>query len=216
MDAGHQNHDVSSMAKMRQPIVKLSRRLGIVLGKEKYVTRRAYPPGVHGPKQARRRPRLSAYGEQLKEKQKARAIYGVMERQFSNYFKKASRKQGNTGQELVQMLELRLDNVIFRLGWARTRRQARQIVNHGFITINGSRVDIPSFTVSIGDELGIKESKREKPLVKTMPETMKLNKMPKWMTRDEKALTGKITSIPEGEDLDQGFDPTLIVEFYSR
>ncbi|MDG1950289.1 MAG: 30S ribosomal protein S4 [bacterium] len=204
------------MAKMRQPIVKLSRRLGIVLGKEKYVTRRAYPPGVHGPKQARRRPRLSAYGEQLKEKQKARAIYGVMERQFSNYFKKASRKQGNTGQELVQMLELRLDNVIFRLGWARTRRQARQIVNHGFITINGSRVDIPSFTVSIGDELGIKESKREKPLVKTMPETMKLNKMPKWMTRDEKALTGKITSIPEGEDLDQGFDPTLIVEFYSR
>jgi small subunit ribosomal protein S4 len=204
------------MAKMRQPIVKLSRRLGIVLGKEKYVARRAYPPGVHGPKQARRRPRLSAYGEQLREKQKARAIYGVMERQFRNYFKKASRKEGNTGQVMVQMLEQRLDNVIFRLGWARTRRQARQIVNHGYITVNGSRVDIPSYSVSVGEEIAIKESKKGKAIVKAMSETMKLNKMPKWMTRDEKALTGKITSIPEGEDLDQGFDPTLIVEFYSR
>ncbi len=204
------------MARDRTNIVKRSRRLGITLGKEKYVRRRSYPPGIHGPKQMRRRPRMSAYGEQLQEKQKARAIYGVMERQFRNYFEKASRRAGNTGQSMVVALELRLDNVIYRLGFARTRRQARQMVNHGFILINGSRVDIPSYTVSIGDEISIKESKKEKNLVKMIPEAINLGTLPKWIARDEKALTGKITSIPEGEDLDQGFDPTLIVEFYSR
>lgn len=204
------------MAKQRTPIVKLSRRLGITLGKEKYVRRRAYPPGVHGPKQARRRPRLSSYGEQLKEKQKAKAIYGVMERQFSNYFKKAARKEGNTASILVQLLERRLDNVVYRLGWARTRRQARQMVNHGFIMVNGGRVDIPSFSVSVGDEISIKPSKVEKGIIKLIPEAMNLGTLPGWISRDEKATTGKVTSIPEGDDLNQGFDPTLIVEFYSR
>src|SRR3989339_23583 len=150
------------MAKQRTPIVKLSRRLGIVLGKEKYVRRRAYPPGVHGPKQAGGRVRLSPFGIQLKEKQKAKAIYGILERQFSNYFAKASRKGGNTAENLVQLLELRLDNVIYRLGWARTRRQSRQMVGHGFVQVNGSCVDIPSFSVSIGDVIAIKPSKIEK------------------------------------------------------
>jgi len=204
------------MATQRTPIVKRSRRLGITLGKEKYVRRRAYPPGVHGPKQAMRRSRLSSFGEQLKEKQKAKAIYGILERQFSNYFDKASHTGGNTAESLVRFLELRLDNVIYRLGWARTRRQARQIVGHGFIQVNGKRVDIPSFSVSIGDVITIKPSKLEKGIVKKIPEAMNQSTLPSWVSRDEKAMTGKVTALPEGEDLKQDFDPTLIVEFYSR
>lgn len=204
------------MARNISPIVKRSRRLGLVLGKEKFARRRAYPPGVHGPKQAKMRPRMSAYGEQLREKQKAKALYGVLEKQFRNYFEKASSKKGNTAETLVRLLEMRLDNVVYRLGWAKTRRQARQMVSHGFIVVNGERVDIPSFTVTVGDAIAVKESKLEKPLVKMIPETMKLATVPKWVARDDKAIAGKVTALPEGEDLDQGFAPTLIVEFYSR
>lgn len=204
------------MARDRSSVAKRSRRLGIVLGKEKAVRRRSYAPGIHGPKQAIRRPRLSAYGVQLQEKQKAKAIYGVLERQFLGYFKKASRKDGNTGSLMIQMLERRLDNVVYRLGFTKTRRQARQMVNHGFILVNGKRVDIPSFQVSVGDEITIRESKKETGLVKAIPEVLKQSNLPKWIARDDKALSGKITSLPEGEDLDQGFDATLIVEFYSR
>lgn len=204
------------MATFRTPIAKRSRRLGITLGKEKYVRRRSYPPGVHGPKQASGRSRLSSYGEQLKEKQKAKAIYGVLERQFANYFEKASRSGGNTAVHLVQYLELRLDNVVYRLGWAKTRRQARQMVSHGFVLVNSTQVDIPSFSASVGDVISIKPSKLETGLVKNIPDAMKASTLPAWMARDEKALTGKVTSIPEGEDLKQDFDPTLIVEFYSR
>lgn len=204
------------MATQRTPLVKLSRRLGITLGKEKYVRRRAYPPGVHGPKQARSRSRMSSFGEQLREKQKAKAIYGVLERQFSNYFKKASRQEGNTGTLMVQLLERRLDNVVYRLGWARTRRQSRQMVNHGFVLVNAARVDIPSYSVSIADEISIKPSKTEKGIVKVIPEAMSMGTLPGWLARDDKAMTGKVTALPEGEDLQQGFDPTLIVEYYSR
>lgn len=204
------------MATFRTPIVKRSRRLGITLGKEKYVRRRSYPPGVHGPKQAVGRSRISSYGEQLKEKQKAKAIYGVLEKQFANYFSKASRSGGNTAVHLVQYLELRLDNVVYRLGWAKTRRQARQMVSHGFIQVNGKRVDIPSFSVGIGDVVSIKPSKTEKGIVKQISEAMNHSTLPSWISRDEKAVTGKVTTVPEGEDLKQDFDPTLIVEFYSR
>lgn len=204
------------MAKNRTPIVKLSRRLGIALGKEHYTRRRPYPPGIHGPKHARRRPRMSAYGEQLLEKQKAKAIYGILERQFRRYFEKAARHTDNTAEVLVRQLEMRLDNVIYRLGFAKTRRHARQVVNHGFILVNGKRVNIPSYQISVGDEISIKESKRETKLAKEMSEYMKLNQLPKWLSRDEAAVTGKVTSVPAGEDLDQPFDPTYIVEFYSR
>ncbi|MBI4714082.1 30S ribosomal protein S4 [Candidatus Uhrbacteria bacterium] len=204
------------MAKDLTPIVKRSRRLGVVLGKEKAARRRNYPPGIHGPKQARSRARLSSYGEQLQEKQKAKALYGILERQLRKTFKKANRKKGNTAETFVQFLELRLDNVVYRLGFAKTRRQARQIVNHGFITVNGKRVDIPSFSVSVGDEIAIKENKKEKGIVKQIPEAILASKLPSWISRDEKFFSGKVTSIPQGEDLDQIFDPTLIVEFYSR
>ncbi|MBI4438068.1 30S ribosomal protein S4 [Candidatus Uhrbacteria bacterium] len=204
------------MGRNTTPIVKRSRRLGLVLGKEKFARRRAYPPGVHGPKQSKMRPRLSAYGEQLREKQKAKALYGLMERQFRNTFAKASKTKGNTAEILVRLLEMRLDNAVYRLGWAKSRRHARQMVSHGFILVNDKSVDIPSFTLAVGDVIGVKESKREKPLVKMIPETMKSSTTPKWIARDDKALSGKVTATPEGEDLDQGFAPTFIVEFYSR
>ncbi len=204
------------MGKDLSPIVKRSRRLGIVLGKEKYVRRRQYPPGIHGPKQGQQRPRTSSYGEQLIEKQKAKAIYGILERQFQRYFDLASHHEGNTGDLMLQMLEQRLDNVVFRLGFSKTRRQARQMVSHGFIQVNGNRVDIPSCSVNVGDEISIKVSKKEKGIVKQIPEAMKAAQMPKWLSRDDQAMTGKVTNLPERDDTDQQFDSTLIVEFYSR
>lgn len=204
------------MAKDTTPIVKRSRRLGVVLGKEKYARRRNYPPGIHGPKQARSRARLSSYGQQLLEKQKAKALYGILERQLRRYFDQASRQTGNTAVSFVQELERRLDNVVFRLGFAKTRRQARQIVGHGFIQVNGKRVDIPSFRVSVGDEISIKQTKKDKGIVKQIPDSMKLSKMPSWLSRNEKDFTGKVVSLPEGADLETIFDSTLIVEFYSR
>ncbi len=204
------------MAKNQTPILKLSRRLGISLGKDKYAKRRPYPPGIHGPKNAKRRKRLSSYGEQLLEKQKAKAVYGLLEKQFSNYFKKATRSEGNTGEIMVQLLELRLDNAVYRMGLAKTRRQARQIVGHGFVLVNGKKVNIPSFSVSVGDEISIKETKKETGIVKEMTETHKSSQLPQWITCDISTLTGKVTSLPEGKDLDRVFDPTLIVEFYSR
>ncbi len=204
------------MAVDHTPIVKRSRRLGVVLGKEKYARRRSYPPGIHGPKQARSRARLSSYGEQLQEKQKAKALYGVLERQMRRYFENASHKKGNTAEAFVQLLELRLDNVIYRLGFAKTRPQARQMVGHGFILINGKKVDIPSYKVSVGEEISLKENKKEKGIVKQIPEALLASKLPSWISRDEKILSGKVTGIPVGEELESIFDPTLIVEFYSR
>lgn len=204
------------MAIDHTPIVKRSRRLGVVLGKEKFARRRSYPPGIHGPKQARSRSRLSSYGEQLQEKQKAKALYGILERQLHRHFERASRQKGNTSIAFVQELERRLDNVIFRLGFAKTRRQARQIVGHGFILINEKLVNIPSFRVSVGDTLTIKENKKTRGIVKQIPEAMMQSKTPSWLTRDEATLTGKMISLPEGDDLDTIFDSTLIVELYSR
>lgn len=204
------------MARDISPIVKRSRRLGVVLGKEKFARRRTYPPGIHGPKQARSRARLSSYGEQLQEKQKAKALYGILERQMRRYFEQAARKKGDTAETFVQHLELRLDNVIYRLGFAKTRPQARQMVNHGFIKVNGKKVDIASYQVSVNEEITFKENKKEKAIVKQIPEAMQSSKLPSWISRDEKNLTGKITGLPVGEDLESIFDPTFIVEFYSR
>ncbi len=197
---------------------KMCRREGVSLcGRAKCAfTRRGYPPGVHGPAQARRKPRLSSYGIQLREKQKAKRLYNVMERQFRKYYEQASRRTGNTATYLVQLLELRLDNVVYRLGLAATRRQARQIVGHGFITVNGRVVDIPSAQVSVGDVVSVKETKRQKGIVSQMTERLAKAEAPKWLNLDAAAMSGKVTSVPEGEDLRQVFDPTLIVEFYSR
>lgn len=200
----------------KKSIVKLSRRLGIILGKEKWVNRRPYPPGVHGPAQAKRRPRLSGYALQLLEKQRAKAVYGLRERQFRSYFNRAKLKKGNTATFLMEILERRLDNVIFRLGFAATRRQARQAVTHRFFQINGKTVDIPSYQVRPGEQISVRETKKGKGLSTQMTAHATKHEVPKWLVADASALTGKVTAVPEGEDLRQVFDPTLIVEFYSR
>lgn len=203
------------MAKNQTPIVKLSRRLGIVLGKEKYVRRRPYPPGVHGPKQGNHR-RISGYGEQLLEKQKAKAVYGLLEKQFRRVFEKASQHKGNTAEFMLQFLEQRLDNVVYRLGFAKTRKQARQLVGHGFILINDKLVDIPSYSVSVGEVISVKENKKTKGIVKAMGEINKESQVPKWLNADVAALKGKVTGEPQMDDVEKVFDPRLIVEFYSR
>ncbi len=198
----------------------MCRREGVSLcGREKCaVKRRAFPPGVHGPASLKQRPRLSSYALQLREKQKAKRLYGVMERQFRRYFEEASGKTGNTSDFLVQTLETRLDNVVYRLGLALTRRQARQMVSHGFFTVNGGVVDIPSYRVETGDVIALKENKRKKGIVQQTSERLSKGKgeTPRWLTLDVASVTGKVTSLPEGEDLRQVFDPRLIVEFYSR
>lgn len=203
------------MAKNQIPTVKLSRRLGIVLGKEKYVRRRQYPPGVHGPKQGSHR-RLSGYGEQLLEKQKAKAVYGLLEKQFRKCFEQAAAHKGNTSEMMISLLERRLDNVVYRLGLAKTRKQARQLVGHGFVLVNDKLVDIPSYRVSVGEVISVKENKKSKGIVKSMPELSKEAQVPKWLTMDMASLKGKVTGEPQMDDVEKVFDPRLIVEFYSR
>jgi small subunit ribosomal protein S4 len=194
----------------------MCRREGVSLcGREKCaVKRRPYPPGVHGPDA--RQGRLSGYGKQLREKQKAKRLYNIMERQFRRYFEMARRKKGNTSTFLVQILELRLDNAVYRLGFAATRRQARQLVSHGFFTVNNKTVNVPSFAVKIGDVIGVKENKGQKVIMKDVSERLAKAQPPKWLALDAAARTGKVVSLPEGEDLETVFDPTLIVELYSR
>jgi len=196
----------------------MCRREGVSLcGKEKCaLKRRNAPPGVHGPTQAMRKPRQSSYGIQLREKQKAKRLYNIMERQFRRYFEAASQKKGNTAEFLIQTLERRLDNTVYRLGFAKTRRQARQMVSHGFISVNGECVDIASYSVRAGEIVGIKESKKTKGLLNGLQERLQKMEAPRWLSLDAGKLQGKVTSLPEGEDLKTVFDPTLIVEFYSR
>lgn len=203
------------MGKMKDTSCKLCRREGVSLcGREKCAAkRRPFAPGVHGPG---RRSRLSAYGQQLREKQKAKRLYGILERQFGNYFNKASRQSGNTGDLLVRLLEERLDNVIYRLGFASTRRQARQMVSHAFFEVNGQKVNVPSYQVRVGDEITVRESKANKKMFENISERLAKHEAPGWLHLDAAKLTGKMTSHPEGEDLKQIFDPKLIVEFYSR
>jgi small subunit ribosomal protein S4 len=159
---------------------------------------------------------MSSYGMQLREKQKAKRLFNVMEKQFRRYFEIALKKKGNTGENLITILEERLDNIVYRLGFASTRRQARQMVNHGFICVNSNVVDIPSYNVRVGDLISIKESKKESRLIKEMDESRLKHEPPKWLHSEPEKITGKLLSHPEGEDLKQVFDPTMIVELYSR
>lgn len=194
----------------------MCRREGVSLcGRERCaIKRRSSPPGQHGSTQ--KRIKISGYGSQLREKQKAKRLYNIMERQFRRYFDEARRKTGNTSEHLVRLLELRLDNTVYRLGFAKTRRQARQMVNHGFFTVNRKTVDIPSCAVKVGDEICIKETKQNKKLIETVRETLANSTTPKWLHIIPAELKGKVVSLPEGEDLQTIFDSTLIVELYSR
>jgi len=191
---------------------KISRRLGISLsGTGKELEKRPYAPGPHGPTQ---RKKLSEYGLQLQEKQKLRHTYGVTERQFRNLFDKAGKLQGKHGDNFMILLETRLDNLVYRLGLARTRRQARQLVNHGHVTVNGSRVDIPSFSVKPGQVIGIREKSRKLNIVQ---ESTELNSYtPEYVTFDADKLEGTFTRLPERTELAADINEALIVEFYSR
>lgn len=200
------------MARYTGPSWKISRRLGISLsGTGKELEKRPYAPGQHGPNQ---RKKLSEYGLQLQEKQKLRHMYGVTERQFHNTFVKAGKMQGKHGENFMILLECRLDNVVYRLGLARTRRQARQLVNHGHVLVNGSRVDIPSFRVQPGQTIGLREKSRNLSIVKEAIEAT--NFVPEFVTFDVDKLEGTFTRLPERSELPAEINESFIVEFYSR
>lgn len=207
------------MGKTLKKMGKMSRREGVALSPSakvmKVVQKRASVPGVHGSAQGGRS-RLSVYGTQLREKQKAKRLYGIMEKQFRNYFEKASHMQGNTSENLAKLLETRLDNVVYRLGFAKTRPQARQMVSHAIFEVNGKKVDIPSFKVSIDDVVAVRANKKEKKLFEDLDKRLANQTVPGWLHMDMQALSGKVVSMPEGEDLKEVYDPKLIVEFYSR
>ncbi|MDF2857489.1 MAG: ribosomal protein, partial [Neobacillus sp.] len=202
----------SFMARYTGPSWKLSRRLGVSLsGTGKELEKRPYAPGQHGPNQ---RKKLSEYGLQLQEKQKLRNMYGVTERQFRNLFDKAGKLGGVHGENFMILLEARLDNVVYRLGLARTRRGARQLVNHGHILVDGKRVDIPSYRLSAGQTISLREKSRNLVAVK---EALELNNfVPDFLTFDADKLEGTFTRLPERSELPAEINETLIVEFYSR
>jgi small subunit ribosomal protein S4 len=191
---------------------KQARRVGFSISETgKELTRRPYGPGQHGQD---RKGKLSNYGEQLKEKQKVRFMYGVNERQFKKTFNEASKMKGIHGENFLRLLESRLDNVVYRLGLATTRRGARQLVNHGHITVNGNKVDIPSYRVKVGDIVAVKENSKEHPAIKAALE--KVTKRVEFVTFDEKKLEGKLVRLPERSELNADINESLIVEFYNR
>lgn len=192
---------------------KKSRRLGISLsGTGKELARRPYAPGQHGPTS---RENLSEYGLQLKEKQKLRFLYGLNERQFYNLFLEAGKiRQGEHGTNFMILLEQRLDNLVYRLGFAATRRQARQLVNHGHITVDGSRVDIPSYTTQVGQVIAVREKSKDLSIINDSIES--LFGRPDYLEFDEDKLEGKMTRLPEREEMPAEIDEAYVVEYYNR
>ncbi|ACI21092.1 MULTISPECIES: 30S ribosomal protein S4 [Thermodesulfovibrio] len=174
--------------------------------------RRKYPPGQHG----HNRGKLSDYGLQLREKQKVKRIYGVMERQFKNYFEKATKMKGVTGENLLKLLERRLDNVIYRMGFAMNRRQARQLVRHGYFTVNGKKVDIPSYLVRPGDIIEIVQSGKELEIIKESLALAEQRGFPVWLEVNAEEMKGKFVRLPEREEMQLPVQEQLIVEFYSK
>lgn len=211
------------MARYTGPVCRLCRRYGdkLYLKGERCLTpkcafeRRPSPPGQQKLFGARRR-RMSDRALQLQEKQRARYTYGIMERQFRRYYAQAVRRAGVTGENLVRFLELRLDNVVYRLGFADSRSQARQIVRHGHITLNGRKTDIPSCALKVGDEISWSAKGRKTELFKIMQETMQNKEVPDWLGVDAASMTGRVIALPEVAQVGAKFDPAVIVEFYSR
>lgn len=199
------------MSRYTGPTWKVSRRLGFSLSETgKELRKRPYPPGQHG--QGRRK--QSNYGRQLQEKQKLRFLYGLSEKQFSNLFGKAAKMPGITGENFMILLESRLDNLVYRLGFARTRRGARQLVTHGHITVNGKKVDIPSYHVNVGDVIGLREKSRN---LQVVEEALSVrSSVPEYLSYDENSRTGTYVRLPKREELNQDINEAEIVEFYSR
>lgn len=201
------------MARYRGPKAKIARRFNDpIFGHSKALQKKAYPPGQHG--RGRRR-KQSEYAIQLMEKQKAKYTYGVLERQFANLFDKASRKSGITGEILLQLLESRLDNVVYRLGIAPTRRAARQLVTHKHITINGEVLNIPSYQVTTTDVVGVREKSKSLELITDSLAGNSAQKYP-WLEWNKAEMTGKIINVPSREDIPENIKEQLIVELYSK
>ncbi|PIZ95293.1 MAG: 30S ribosomal protein S4 [Candidatus Magasanikbacteria bacterium CG_4_10_14_0_2_um_filter_37_12] len=198
------------------PKNKIARRFGVNLGLKtnaaKVSRRLTQRPGVHG---ATRPKSLSSYGKQLVEKQKAKFIYGLRERQFRSYANEANRREGDSGRNLQEILEARLDNVVYRMGFAITRAQARQFVNHGMFTVNDKKIGIPSYLVKVGDVVKIKDNKAKKSLFHDITDRLSQATTPSWLVVDPIKKEGKVVSKPVEEDLDKIFDVTLIIEYYS-
>ena len=203
------------MARYTGPKSKISRRFGVaIFGPSKALERKNYPPGMHGPKGSRRK--TSEYALALMEKQKLRYQYGVLERQFRRYFEIALTRRGITGEILLQLLETRLDNVIFRLGFANSRNAARQMVGHGHVTVNGKKVDISSFTLRAGDVVAIKDKPASRRLGAKFVELTQIAPIPDWLTVDKENFTGSVSRIPSREEIAPIVNEQLIVELYSR
>jgi len=212
------------LARHTGPVCRLCRREGekLFLKGSRCMTakcaieRRPYPPGQHGRDSQFRRGRASDYLLQLREKQKMRRIYGVYERQFSNYFRKAEQGSGLTGSNLLIVLESRMDNVVYRLGFADSRPQARQLVLHGHVMLNGRKTNVPSALVTAGDDVSIRPESTKRTYFKVMRQELDDRQVPRWLRLDVKSLSAKVVQLPEREDIDVSLNEQLVVEYYSR
>ncbi|MCI5992794.1 MAG: 30S ribosomal protein S4 [Clostridiales bacterium] len=198
------------MAKNTQPVLKRCRTLGVSPAAMGYSKSSNRNPG------GKRRTKKSEYGMQLTEKQKVKFVYGILEKQFRMYYEKAERMNGNTGELLLSLVERRLDNVVYRLGFAATRREARQLVNHGHYTVNGKRVNIPSYLVDVNDVIAVSEKSASNNRFKKLKEDDAFVAAPKWLDRDKNTLSGKVIALPARDDIDFEIAENLIVELYSK
>jgi small subunit ribosomal protein S4 len=208
------------MARYTDPVCRICRREGLKLflkGSRCYTKkcsfeRRSTPPGMN----TQRRRKVSEFGIQLREKQKVRKSYSVLEKQFRNYFEKAEQRKGMTGENLLRLLEMRLDNVVFRMGLASSRAQARQLVSHGHFAVNGRPTNVPSFPTKVGDRVEVRESRRGREIFKVVAETVKSAQIPDWVSVDARQLAGSVLAEPAREQMPPEFNEQLVVEFYSR
>lgn len=212
------------MAKYRGPVCRLCRREGEKLflkgarcfSPKCAFERRSFAPGMHGKASQFRSKRESDYHRQLRAKQKARRVYGVLERQFHRYYEVSLRRRGMTGLMLLQILESRLDNVVYRLGYAESRAEARVLVTHGHFTVNARRTDIPSMLVSVGDRIAVREVSRSRTYFKNLPDLAETRTLVNWLERDIKQLAGTVLRLPERSEIDANLAEQSIVEYYSR
>jgi len=202
------------MARYTGPTTRISRRFGQpIFGSNKSLEKRGYPPGQHGPRLRRKN---SDYAIGLGEKQKLRFMYGLMEKQFRRTFDQAKNQRGVTGTIFLQLLETRLDSIVYNLGYAKSRSAARQFVNHGHIRVNGGKVDIPSYQVQPGDEIEVRNATSSRQLATRNMDVTRLRNVPEWMTRNDEAFRGTVNRLPNREELEQSINEQIIVEFYSR